>query len=214
MKLLEIEHLSVQYEQVIAVKDVSFIIEEHEYVCLIGSNGSGKSSLLKAILGIIKPTAGKIHFYDDPHLIGYVAQTSMITPLIPATVQEIVLSSTPKNPKRSAQCDVVLSLLNIKDLKHKQYHQLSGGQKQRVLLARALIHLPKVLILDEPTTGLDPETTKQFYDLLHHLHQEHGLTIVMTSHDLYHVSQYASRVIVMNQSIQFDGSVQAWEEQR
>lgn len=214
MTLLDIEHLTVQYEQVVAVKDVTFKIEEHEYVCLIGSNGSGKSSLLKAILGIIKPTSGTIHFYDDPHLIGYVGQTSMITPLIPATVQEIVSSSSPKKPKLCDQCDVVLSLLNIKDLKHKQYHHLSGGQKQRVLLARALIHLPKILVLDEPTTGLDPETTEQFYDLLHHLHTEHGLTIVMTSHDLYHVSKYATRVIVMNQSIQFDGSVEAWEEQR
>ncbi len=214
MKRLDVSHLDVYYEQVIAVQDVSFSIEDHEYVCLIGANGSGKSSLLKAILGIVKQTKGRVDFFGDRHLVGYVGQTSNITPSMPATVKEIVLSSVPKQMKDCDQCDEVLKLLSIQDLKHKQYHQLSGGQKQRVLLARALIHLPKLLILDEPTTGLDPETTKQFYALLHHLNQDHGLTILMTSHDLNHVSAYASRVIVMNQSIQFDGSVKDWEEKR
>ena len=156
-------------------------------MCIIGDNGSGKSTLMKGILGLRKPMTGKIIFGDGlkQNEIGYMPQQTIVQKDFPASVEEIVISG-------------------------RSYRELSGGQQQRVLLARALCATQKMLLLDEPVAGLDPETTEEFYELVKKLNREEQVTILMVSHDLHAVSKYASHVLNLVKDPVFFGTKEAY----
>lgn len=220
MELLRLEDVSIAYEHEkrYAVENVSFSVESGEYVCLIGHNGSGKSTLMKGIVGLVPVTKGKIIRHIEPEEYAYMAQIQMIDKNFPATVQEIVLSGTQRRglrlpfytKKDRATAAAAMETFDITGLADKRIGNLSGGQQQRVLLARAFCRHPKLLILDEPCAGLDPAITEEFYKLLSQYNKQSRITILMASHDMEQVEAYASRVIVMNQTVEYDGSSATW----
>lgn len=217
MVQIAIRNVNYSYERVLAVDNVSFDINEGEYLCIVGCNGSGKSTLLKGILGLISPVSGKIEFNNiSPDNIGYLPQNSSFDKKFPATVKEVISMGTQKSGKLffsisdSYTVQNIMSQLGITELANKKIGDLSGGQLQRVLLARAFSRNPKILILDEPCAGLDPEITKEFYNIIYDMNKNKNITIIMTSHDLADVEKYATRVVKMDKSVIFDGSIEQW----
>lgn len=203
MSLLSFNNLAIGYDNKIVLKDLSFAVEKGDYLVILGENGAGKSTLLKTMLGLIKPIEGTISL--DPEVkkseIGYLPQQTVVQKDFPASVWEVVLSGclakTGLKPFYSKQ-DKALAKANIKKMElegfeKKCYRELSGGQQQRVLLARALCSSDKVLVLDEPITGLDPKVTTQLYETIDELNKE-GITIIMISHDLRAV-EHANKVL-------------------
>ncbi len=217
MNVLEIKDLTVAYGNVTAVKNVSLNIEKGSLTCLIGSNGSGKSSMIKAIMGLIPSYQGSIKSALDNSKIAYLPQTDFITKDFPATVYEVVLSGRQKNHGNlfyssddKAKAKEAMELFRITNLSQKRIGELSGGQRQRVLLARAMSKEPEMLILDEPCSGLDPVITAELYKLLSELNGKKGITVLMSTHDLDQVERYATNVIVMNQKLELCGSLNDW----
>ena len=220
MTVLSIENVSIIYsdDKRLAVSEVSFKVDEGEYMCLIGSNGSGKSTLIKGVVGLVPVTEGRIDMKLPPEQVAYLSQVTEMDRDFPATVREVVMTGRQRAGRRlpfytksdGAACDEALRLLEIEDLQHKRIGSLSGGQRQRALLARALCRDPKLLILDEPCAGLDPEITAQFYGLIDKINKERGVTIIMVSHDLDQVEKYASHIVMLNQSVEFDGNNHQW----
>ena len=212
--LLEIQNLTVKYHTFTAVSEVSFSVNEGDFIAIIGANGSGKTTLIKTILGLLNYQKGKITKAAKVN-VGYLPQHTMaLDRFFPATVDEVVgmgLLSNKPFPKRLSKQEKqniqdVLHMLNIKELMHKRIGSLSGGQQQRVLLARALVSNPDILILDEPTSALDHSMRKQFFDILKHLNQSHGVTIVLVTHDIVSAGDYVNRIIYLDQKLMFDGS--------
>ncbi len=205
MAQLTCENVILGYEKTAVTGCINLSLNKGDYLCIIGDNGSGKSTLMKGILGLRKPMEGKITFGDGlkQNEIGYMPQQTIVQKDFPASVEEIVISGClsrsglrpffTKQDKMLA--DEMLVKMEILDLKKRSYRELSGGQQQRVLLARALCATQKMLLLDEPVAGLDPETTEEFYELVKRLNREEQVTILMVSHDLHAVSQYASHVL-------------------
>lgn len=203
MPLLTFENVAIGYENNIVIDNLSFSIENGDYLAILGENGAGKSTLLKTMLGLISPLKGKIVFSREIKKteIGYLPQQSAVQRDFPASVWEVVISGclakTGLKPFYSKQ-DKELAKENIKKmglegLEKRCYRELSGGQQQRVLLARALCSSNKLLVLDEPVTGLDPKATNQLYEIVDSLNKE-GITIIMISHDLS-VLKHASKVL-------------------
>ena len=213
MSILEVRDVSIIYsdDKRVAVEHASFKIEAGEYACIIGSNGSGKSTLVKGIVGLV------IHALS-PEQYAYLSQITEVERDFPATVREVVLTGMQRSGRRfpfytredRKKAADAMETLDITDLADYRIGNLSGGQKQRVLLARALCREPKLLILDEPCAGLDPAITAEFYSLIDHINKKQGVTILMVSHDLDQVEQYASHIIMMNQTVEFDGDHEAW----
>lgn len=218
MRLLSIENLKLEYGGLTAIENVNLDIYEDEYICVVGSNGSGKSTLMKGILGLHKPSCGDIHSYIPEREIAYLPQTSLAERDFPATVREVVSTGRQwkgngyfKYSKEDVEAiDEAMELLNITELQNRRIGRLSGGQQQRAYLARALCRKPRLLLLDEPCSGLDPQITAQFYELLGKLCREQKITIVMNSHDLNEVAKCANRVIVINRTVEFDGTKGEW----
>jgi len=193
MPLLSFENISIGYDNNPILENLNFSIEQGDYLAILGENGAGKSTLLKTMLGLIKPLDGKIVFDMGVKKteIGYLPQQTVVQRDFPASVWEIVISGClakdgikpfyTKEDKQLAEANI--KKLGLEDLKKRCYRELSGGQQQRVLLARALCSSDKVLVLDEPVTGLDPKVTIQLYELIDSLNKE-GITIIMISHDL------------------------------
>ena len=219
MWILKVSHLDIFYQSVLAVKDVSFEIAHGDYFCIVGSNGSGKSSIVKGILGLVPLNRGKVEFNISKEQIAYLPQISTIPSDLPATVHEIVITGRQKSAKRIpfySRDDIkaakeAMALLEITDISNKQIGELSGGQQQRVLLARALCRNPKLLILDEPCSGLDEDITKGLYRILSDLNNRYNITILMVSHDLDKVKEYANRVAVMDNYLKFCGNMEEWQ---
>lgn len=214
-KLLEVRNLSVAFGRVKALDDVSFYVEENDYLAIVGPNGSGKSSLMKCILGLVESFDGSYVYWDDLKRedIGYLPQRSPNQDKhFPATVYEIIQTGiTNKRIDRKTMNQSIIDLskkLGIEDLLNQKIGYLSGGQSQRVFLARALIHKPKLLIMDEPTSALDPSFRDEFYQLIKQLHDEEGVSIVLISHDLNSVNQYAKNLLYLDQKVVYFGSVQ------
>ncbi len=189
MALISCRDLCLAYEGKIAVRDLSFDVAQGDYLCIVGENGSGKSTLIKALLGLKKPRSGSI-VYGDGLLrreIGYLPQQTPAQKDFPASVQEVVLSgcrATPfYAPSEKRRAEENMEKLGLKALKKACYRDLSGGQQQRVLLARALCATRKLLLLDEPVTGLDPTVSAELYRIIQDLNNE-GVTVVMVSHDV------------------------------
>ena len=205
MSIIKLENVTFDYSGGLeALKDVSLEIEQGDFLCIVGENGSGKSTLIKCILGLKNINKGKIEVKER---IGYLPQMTEIQNNFPATIEEIVLSGTIPNNKAKIfytkedkkKAREVLEQLNLYDIRKKCFYELSGGQKQRVLIARALCSTEKVIILDEPTNGLDPKIAIQIYEMLHKLNEETGLTVIMVSHDIERAIKYASRVVEMQE---------------
>ncbi|KGR91569.1 zinc ABC transporter ATP-binding protein [Ureibacillus massiliensis 4400831 = CIP 108448 = CCUG 49529] len=218
---IELQDVSFQYEHTKVLHNISFKVEEGDFLAILGPNGSGKSTLLKLMLGLIKPISGEIKLFDEPiqsfrhrEWIGYVSQKSnAFNSAFPATVEEVVKSGLAKKvglfkrlPKNSNDLvEKALSAVGMEKYQSRNIGQLSGGQQQRVFIARALIAEPKLLILDEPTVGIDHENVQSFYDMLASLNEEQQKTIILVTHDVDTVSNRISHVACLNQTIHFHG---------
>lgn len=218
---LSSEGLNFQYNGVEILSNISFQIQAGDYIGIVGPNGSGKTTLIKLALGFLKPTKGKIHLFGqspvdfpDWRKIGYLPQkANYFNPHFPATVREIValgLLSKKRFPKRirkndDDKIDDALSLMDIANIKKKLIGELSGGQQQRVLIARAMVSGPEMLILDEPTTALDPEGREKFFNILNELNEQKKLTIIMITHDMGTIGKYASKLLYIDKRVIFFG---------
>ena len=198
MALIKCENVSIGYEGQMVVHDLNFEINQGDYLCIVGENGSGKSTLVKSLLGLKNVDKGKIVFDDGLKQteIGYLPQQTDVKKDFPASVYEVVLSgrlnSRGMKPFYTAedkkQAWEKMDMLGIRDLAKQCFRDLSGGQRQRVLLARALCATKKLLLLDEPVTGLDPIVTAEFYQLISRINKESGIAVVMVSHDMQVIS--------------------------
>ncbi len=221
VNLLEINNLSVAYQGVEALRKISLNIDRGDYVGLAGANGSGKTTMVKALLGLV-PFAGTItyqsrslrEFVASEH-IGYLPQKmSFLDQRFPATAKEVVVSGVycckkfPKflNRNDHEAAEQAMELLGVVDLADRMIGRLSGGQQQRVLLARALVHKPQFLILDEPTEGLDPQSRTTLYQTVERLNKENGVTILLVSHDIGAIGKYTSKMIYLDRELVFYGT--------
>ncbi len=201
---LKCRNVTLGYEGNTVVSGIDFTVSEGDYLCIIGENGSGKSTLIKALLGLKPQMSGEIERYGDIKVgdIGYLPQQTVVQKDFPASVREIVLSGClPKcglRPFYSKQektlASGTLARLGISELANRCYRELSGGQQQRVLLARALCAAQKILLLDEPVTGLDPKAQLGMYELIAELNSS-GITVIMVSHDFTAAIRYASHIL-------------------
>ncbi|MDD5022116.1 MAG: metal ABC transporter ATP-binding protein [Endomicrobiaceae bacterium] len=221
LKIIQIKDLSVKYGDIEALSKVSFEIEAGDYVGIVGPNGSGKSTLIKSVLGLI-PFEGEILFQGESlsefmlqKKVGYLPQKmSFIDQRFPATAMEIVISGLycqKKFPKRVTRDDYqtagkTMEILGISGLADRSVGKLSGGQQQRVLLARALINSPQLLILDEPTVALDPQSRETFALTVQKLNRENGVTILLVSHDAGSIGKYASKFLYLDRKVVFYGT--------
>ncbi|MGN1417929.1 MAG: metal ABC transporter ATP-binding protein [Acutalibacteraceae bacterium] len=222
MPLIECENVSLSYENTVVAKDISFTVNEGDFLCIVGENGSGKSTLIKAILKLKNVSEGKITFSDglSAKTIGYLPQQTTLQKDFPASVWEVVLSgfiSKKKghiffSKKLKKEALENMEKLDILPIKSRCYRELSGGQQQRVLLARALCAADKLLLLDEPVAGLDPVVTTDFYRLIEKLNREHGMTIIMVSHDLSYAVSHATHILHMKKSAAFFGTAKQYLE--
>lgn len=217
-----VDKVTVQYQKSYILSDLSFTINKSDYVAIVGPNGSGKTTLVRTILGLVKPLSGSVSLFGMtlPSFtgwgkIGYLPQKlAAFNPRFPAEVREIVtlgVLTAKKVPRRVGHqemklVDEALDLFDIKGIGHKLIGELSGGQQQRVLLARALVNQPELIILDEPTTALDPESREKFFSLLQQLHSRRKITILIVTHDLGNIGRYASRMLYIDKKIIFYGS--------
>lgn len=216
MKLIELKKLNIGYGHNSVCKDINFVVEEGQYICVIGENGSGKSTLLKTILGLNKPISGKLIFNEESGFkgIGYLPQQAEIKIDFPATVMEVIMSGFLGkmglrpfyNKQEKEKASVIAKNLNIEELVKKSFKELSGGQQQRVLLARALCATDNILVMDEPVNALDNKSIKKFYQLIRKLNKENGLTIIMVSHNLENVIDSASHIIYLKDKMEFAGT--------
>ena len=205
MPLLTCENLSLGYEGTEIIRDLSFSVHAGDYLCIVGENGSGKSTLMKTLLGLHAAMNGTVRYGEGLHRgeIGYLPQQTLVQKDFPASVWEIVLSGCQnrcglrpfytREEKRIAARN--LERLNLRPLARRCYRELSGGQQQRVLLARALCATRKLLLLDEPVTGLDPLVTAELYSLVEQLNRDSHITVVMISHDIHVALRYASHIL-------------------
>ena len=220
MALITLENVTIAFEGVVAVQDVNLTIERGDYLVIVGENGSGKSTLIRAILGLVRPQKGRIVYGDGlrRNQIGYLPQQTESQRDFPASVEEVVLSGCVNRMGRrpfysAAQrrlAEEKMHLLDVERFRKKSYRTLSGGQQQRVLLARALCATDCILLLDEPVTGLDPETTEELYSIIRDLNRKHGVTIAMVSHDLQGAMRDAGKVLVMNRGADYFGSTEGY----
>ncbi len=202
MSLITAKGLSVRYGANTVLHNVGLTVEPGEIVTIVGPNGSGKTSLLKTIIGAIKPTAG--HVEMKPGLkIGYVPQRLHIDPTLPITVERFMRLS--HRVDRNT-CSAALETAGVPDLLGRQMSRLSGGQFQRVLLARALINSPDVLLLDEATQGLDQRGSAAFYQQIEAVRSETGYAVLMISHELHVVMSASDRVICLNGHVCCEGT--------
>ena len=212
MAQLTCTDLSLGYNSNIIIKDLSFSVNKGDYLCIIGENGSGKSTLMKTLLHLIKPVSGKIETGDGllADEIGYLPQQTQVQKDFPASVKEIVLSGCQSRCGRRPfynKAEKQLAVENIKKmgithLEKRCYRELSGGQQQRVLLARALCATQKMLLLDEPVSGLDPLVTEEMYELIEQLHKE-GITIIMITHDIEAARKYSTHILDIGSNMFF-----------
>lgn len=212
---ISVKNIKICYDNTVAAQGVSFDIERGDYICVVGENGSGKSSLVKAILGLIPICEGSIKFCGiNKNEIGYLPQKTDVQSHFPASVYEVILSGTLKNQIFHSQADRRMAMakmeeLGLSELKNKCFGELSGGQAQRVLLARALCSAKNMLMLDEPLAGLDPMVSREFYDTVKKLHNS-GFTVLMVSHDIRAAVKYSTKILHMGQDMLFFGTCEEY----
>lgn len=220
-EIVRLEQVTYSYNNIPAIKDINLSINRGDFLAIIGPNGSGKTTLLKIIVGLLKPNQGRVWLFGLPldkfdqwFRLGYIQQkATYFDPVFPISVEEVIGSNLQAIRKekaltRSQIKDRVHEALRIvgleKEIK-KQIKELSGGQQQRVLIARALATEPEILLLDEPTEGIDALTQERFYDLLGQLNQEKNLTIALVTHDYVIVNKHVKQVACLNQKLIYHG---------
>ena len=212
MFLLKCNKLTLGYNNKDILHSFDYGIHSGEYLCIIGRNGCGKTTFLRGLAGVLRPKSGKIELCDNlrRNQIGYLPQITIAQKDFPASVEEIVLSAFQGKSlllpfygnalrKRASEC---LELTRTENLRKESFRELSGGQKQRVLLARALCAAERLLLLDEPVTGLDPESSQNMYNIIKDLHENKNKTIVMVTHDVEAARNNATRVLNFNEIVQ------------
>lgn len=220
MPLLACENLSLGYEGTKVVEGLNFTVEKGDYLYIVGENGSGKSTLMKTILHLRAPLSGRIIMGDGLKQteIGYLPQQTVAQRDFPASVREIVLTGClnrsalrpfySREEKRLAEEN--MNRMGVVELAKRCYRELSGGQQQRVLLARALCATQKLLLLDEPVAGLDPNATADMYALIESLNHEDGVTVIMISHDIEAAMRYASHILHIGHKPLFWGTAKEY----
>ena len=218
MALLTVKNLSVGYDGQPIVSGLNFSVNAGDYLCIVGENGSGKTTLMKTLLGLREPLSGQIIPGDGlkRNEIGYLPQQTIVQKDFPASVREIVLSGFQGrsglrpfyNREEKQEAEENMRRMGIANHADQCYRELSGGQQQRVLLARALCATRKILLLDEPVSGLDPKVTEEMYKLIYSLNQE-KITIIMISHDVAAAVQYATHILHIGDTI-FFGTKDEW----
>ncbi len=211
MNVVDIRNLTIDYQGVKALDNVSFSVNDNDFLGIIGPNGAGKTTLFACMLGILNNYKGEINFFgrdvkkSRKYLkeIGYVPQKPIFEKNFPATVTEIVRLGIKNGSEK--QVDDVLQQVWIHELSHRRIGELSGGQQQRVFIAKALIGNPKILILDEPVTGIDTQSKELFYSILRDLNKNQKITIIWSSHDLDAVNKLANKVACLNRTLFFHG---------
>ena len=212
LNAVEISNLTVKYPEVVALDDVSFVIKQGDFLGIIGPNGAGKSTLFDSMLGLNTTYTGTIKFFDEDikksktyhQEIGYVPQKPEFESNFPATVSDVVRMGLRKKSD-DKKVDEILQQLMLHELRDRRIGALSGGQLQRVFIAKALVHDPKILILDEPNTGVDQQSINLFFGILKELNSKHGITIIWSSHDLDAVNKLANHVACLNRTLFFHG---------
>ncbi len=213
--LISAQGVSVAYGSYIACHDVSFDIHKGDYLCIVGANGSGKTTIVKALLGLLPLKEGKVRHSGLE--TGYLPQASNIQRDFPASVREVVLSGCLTSRLFATKADRAmaekqLEKLGLTEIAGKSYRDLSGGQQQRVLLARALCSAGNLIVLDEPVTGLDPVITDEFYATIRRLNHEDGLAVVMVSHDVHRAVQNATHILHMAKEPLFFGTADEYKQ--
>lgn len=221
--IFECKDVTLGYDNKVVAKNLNFKIDQGDYLCVVGENGTGKSTLIKTLLGLIKPLNGEViaNVQGKNHKgVGYLPQQTQAQKDFPASVWEVVLSGVLNNDHRcpfynkkdKAEAEKNMEKLNILDLKKRCYRELSGGQQQRVLLARALCATDSVLILDEPVTGLDPAASMELYETIKDLNKKENVTIIMVSHDIKNALNYATHILHLEQENDFFGTVEEYKK--
>ncbi|MDY0405203.1 metal ABC transporter ATP-binding protein [Virgibacillus sp. 179-BFC.A HS] len=219
--VISLKNVNYAYEEKTVLENINFELQEGSFMGLLGPNGGGKTTLIKLVLGLLKPTSGTVELYGKPasrfknkHLIGFVSQKSnAFNKGFPATVYEVVsMGLTAKigymhffTKKHKKIILDAIDQVGMAAYKNRNIGELSGGQQQRVFIARALVSKPKLLILDEPTVGVDSENVQRFYELLHRLNVEKGITMLLITHDTGIITQYATDIACLNKHIHFHG---------
>jgi zinc transport system ATP-binding protein len=224
MAFIECKNAAFGYEGKAAVDQLNFKVEEGNYLCIVGENGSGKSTLMKGILGLISPMEGEIILSDGlkKNQIGYLPQQTDVQKNFPASVYEVVISGRLNRigtriffgKKDRLEAYEKMKMMGIYELRNQSYQELSGGQRQRVLLARALCATQKILLLDEPVTGLDPATTKEMYRCIRELNRKHGIAIIMISHDIEMAVSEASHILQLAETQLFFGTTEEYQQSK
>lgn len=221
MAQITCKNLTLGYENRAIQENLNFSINAGDYLCIVGENGSGKSTLMKTLLHLQPPISGTIELGDGLHKneIGYLPQQTLVQRDFPASVKEIVLSGCQgrcgwrpfynKEDKEIAR--KAMEKMMIQDLQDRCYRELSGGQQQRVLLARALCAAKKILLLDEPVSGLDPKVTAEMYQLIEDLNKKDEITIIMISHDIEAAVRYATHILHIGEHCFFGSKKQYLE---
>ncbi|QRG67824.1 metal ABC transporter ATP-binding protein [Brevibacillus choshinensis] len=220
--VVKLTEVSFQYEEKVVLDQVAFTLERGDFVGIVGPNGSGKSTLMKLILGLLSPTKGTVELFGQPlgkfrdwSRIGYVAQqVAHGAGGFPATVREVVASGLVAKvglfrrltPRHHEKVRDAVERVGLTEKLDQRIGSLSGGQLQRVFIARALVADPELLILDEPTVGVDQESIEQFYSLLRSLKEESGLTMMIVSHDVGVMTQWVNKVACVQKNIHFHGT--------
>lgn len=213
MAQLTCQNLCVGYDGKSVLQDLNFEVFAGDYLYIVGENGSGKSTLMKTILGLQTPISGRILTGDGlrKNEIGYLPQQTVVQKDFPASVREIVLSGCQGrcgsrsfyNKEEKQLAEAAMDKMQITQLAKRCYRELSGGQQQRVLLARALCATQKMLLLDEPVSGLDPRVTAELYALIEKLNREDGITVIMISHDMAAAVKFASHILHIGDTVFF-----------
>lgn len=223
MPLIEYKNLSIGYENKIIIKNINLEINDGDYVCVFGDNGIGKTTFLKTTLGLIPPVKGVIKTDTslNKKMIGYLPQQSKIKSGFPASSFEVVLSGCLSRlgffpfyrQKEKNLARENMKLLGVQNLANRPFRELSGGQQQRILLARALCATDRLLILDEPFTGLDQHTTTALHEVLDKINKELGVTIMVVSHFMEDIVSHANKVVHLDKENVFCGTPEEYEKE-
>ncbi len=221
MAQITCKDLSFAYDGETVLSDINFSLDAGAYLCIVGENGSGKSTLMRGILGLKHPSKGEIIFDDlKPTEIGYLPQQTQIQRDFPASVSEVVLSGRLNSMRGRLFCNAEdkaaaaanMERLGIDDIADRCYLELSGGQQQRVLLARAMCATKKLLLLDEPVTGLDPVAANEMYNLIKLVNLCDNTSVIMISHDIHAAVRYATHILHLGHSQLFFGTTEQYRE--
>ncbi len=211
--IISIENVSFAYNKENVLQDIILSVDEGDFVGIIGCNGSGKSTLMKLLIGQLSPSKGRIKLFGQDlnksnklNKVGYVPQISLSSgATFPATVEEVVMANLYSRigfmrfPKKEHKEKVkeALRIVNMEEYSKRLIGNLSGGQQQRVMIAKALVSDPKIIVLDEPTTGIDAASEEKLYALLNKLNKESNITIIIVSHDFAKIQQYTNKIFVV-----------------